>query len=80
LKTKGCLKKIFASASKIYQPKVTQVNVNILAEKVRLLSSKEKHQKPHFAEASTSNSEVKLENSEEVIPKVKLYDLEGENF
>jgi hypothetical protein len=67
-------------AGKIYQPKVTQVNVNIPAEEVSLLSSKEKHQKPHSAEASTSNPEVKLENPEEVIPEVKLYDLKGENF
>jgi hypothetical protein len=80
LKTKGYLKKTSASTGKIYQPKVTQVNVKIPTEEVSLLSSKEKHQKPHSAEASTSNPEVKLENPEEVIPKVKLYDLKGENF
>jgi hypothetical protein len=77
LKTKGYLKKNFASVGKIYQPKVTQVSVKIPTEEV---ISKEKYQKPHFAEASASDLEVKLENLEEVLPEVKLGDLKRENF
>jgi hypothetical protein len=62
LKTKGYLKKTFASTTKVYQPKVTQVNVKIPAKEISLLISKEKHQnKPHSAEASTSNPKIKLE-------------------
>ena len=73
--------KTSTSTSNIYKSKVTQVNVNIPEEEeVSLISFKEKHQKPHSAEASTSNPKVKLENPEEVIPEVKLYDLKGENF
>jgi hypothetical protein len=50
-------------------------------EEISLLNSKEKHQnKSHSAEASTSNPEIKLENLEVEVPKVKLYDLKGENF
>ena len=44
LKTKGYLKKTSASIVKVYQPKVTQVNVKILAEEISSLISREKHQ------------------------------------
>jgi hypothetical protein len=81
LKTKGYLRQMSASAGKVYQPKVTQVNVKISVEEISLVDSKEKHQiKSHSAEASTSNPEIKLENPEVEIPEVKLYDLKGENF
>jgi hypothetical protein len=58
LKTKGYLRQTSASAGKVYQPKVSQVNVNISAEEISLVDSKEIHQiKSHSTEASTSNPE-----------------------
>jgi hypothetical protein len=77
LKSKGYLKQTSASAGKIYQPKVTHVNVKIPAEE---LSIKDKHQKVHSVEASSSKSEVKLEVLEEVAPKVKSNDPKSENI
>jgi hypothetical protein len=69
LKPKGYLKQTFASVGKIYQPRVTQFNVKILAEELIL---KEKYKQVHYAEASTSKSEVKLETPEGIIPEVKF--------
>jgi len=75
LKIKGYLKKTYASAGKIYQPKVTQVSVKISVGEV---SSKQVHQEPLSVEASTSNPEVKIENPEEVVYEKKIYDIKGE--
>jgi hypothetical protein len=69
LKPKGYLRQTSASAGKIYQPRVTQVNVKILVEE---LSLKEKSKQVHYAEASTSKSEVKLETPEVIIPEIKF--------
>ena len=69
LKPKGYLRQTFASVGKIYQPRVTQVNVKIPAEEISL---KEKFKQAHSAETSTSKSEVKLETPEVIIPEIKF--------
>jgi hypothetical protein len=69
LKSKGYIRQTFASASNIYQPRVTQVNVKIHAEEISL---KEKYKQVHSAKASTSKSEVKLETLEGIIPEIKF--------
>ena len=69
LKLKGYLRKTSVSTGNIYQPIVMQVNVNIPTEE---LSLKEKYKQVHYAEASTSKSEVKSETPEGIIPEVKF--------
>jgi hypothetical protein len=69
LKPKGYLRQTATSVGKVYQPRVTQVNIKIPAEE---LSLKEKFKQVHSAEASTSKSEVKLETPEVIIPEIKF--------
>jgi hypothetical protein len=69
LKPKGYLRQTFASTGKIYQPRVTKINVNIPAQEQIL---KEKYKQVHSAEASTSKYEIKLETPEGIIPEVKF--------
>jgi hypothetical protein len=69
LKLKGYLRQTSASVGNIYQPSITQVNVNILSEE---LSLKEKYKQVHYVEPSTSKFEVKLETPKGIIPEVKF--------
>jgi hypothetical protein len=69
LKPKGYLRQTIASADKVYQPRVTQVNVKVPTEE---LTPKESFKQVHSAEASTSKPEVKLETPEVIIPEIKF--------
>lgn len=80
-KPKGYLRQTYALVVKVYQPKDSQVKVNISEEEVSLVDFKETHHvKSPSIEASTSILEVNPESLEIKIPKVKLYDLKGWNF
>jgi hypothetical protein len=69
LKPKGYLRQTSASAGKVHQPRITQVNVKIPAEELTL---KENFKQVHSAEASTSKPEIKLETPEVIIPEIKF--------
>jgi hypothetical protein len=69
LKPKGYLRQNSTLGGKVYQPRVTQVNVNIPTEEQIL---KEKYKQVHFAEESTSKSKVKIETPKVVIPEIKF--------
>jgi hypothetical protein len=68
LKPKGYLKSTTASAGKIYQPKVAQVNTKILVEE---LTPEENFKQAPSVEISTSKPEVRFENPKEIVPKIK---------
>jgi hypothetical protein len=68
LKPKGYLKSTTTSIGKIYQPKFSQVNTKILVEEP---TPQENFKQAPSAEASTSKPEVRFENPEEVVPKIK---------
>jgi hypothetical protein len=69
LKPKGYLKSTTASAGKIYQPKVAQVNAKVLVEE---LTPEENFKQAPSAEASTSKPEFRFENPEVIVPKIKI--------
>jgi hypothetical protein len=69
LKPKGYLRQTVASTGKVYQPRVTQVNVKVPTEEI---TPKESFKQIHSAEASTSKPEVKLETPEVIIPEIKV--------
>jgi hypothetical protein len=69
LKPKGYLKSTTASAGKVYQPKVTQVNAKVPIEE---LTPKVHLKQVPSTEASTSKPEAKLENLEVIVPKIKV--------
>lgn len=69
LKPKGYLRQTSASAGKVHQPRITQVNVKITVEE---LTPKENFKQVHFAEASTSKPEIKLDTPEVIIPEIKF--------
>jgi hypothetical protein len=56
-------------ASKKYKPKVTQINNKVLGEES---TPKNNIKQTPSAEASTNQSEVRRENLEEVVPKIKI--------
>jgi hypothetical protein len=69
LKSKGYLRQTFASAGKVYQPRVMQVNVKSLAEE---LSLKEKFKQVRYVETSTSKSEVKIGTPEDPLLRERI--------
>jgi hypothetical protein len=69
LKPKGYLRHTTASASKVYQPRITQDNVKVHTEE---LTPKESFKQIHFVEASTSKPEVKIKTPEAIIPEIKV--------
>jgi hypothetical protein len=69
LKPKRYLKSTTASAGKIYQPKVTQVNAKVLIEELTL---EENFKQTPSAELSTSKPEARLEDPEINVPKIKI--------
>jgi hypothetical protein len=69
LKPKGYLTLTIASAGKVYQPKVAQVNNKVLVEELTL---EDNFKQTPSAEASTSKHEARFENSEVIVPKINI--------
>jgi hypothetical protein len=69
LKPKEYLRQTYASASKVRQPRIMQVNAKIPYEELNL---KENFKRVHSAKTSTSKPGVKLETPEVIIPEIKF--------
>jgi hypothetical protein len=69
VKPKGYLRQTSTSTGKVHQPRIMQVNVKIPVEELTL---EESFKQVHFAKASTSKHEIKLETPEVIILEIKF--------